>query len=195
MFARAAGMAVLAAFLLAAPASAERGVAVDIGLIEVDRPLLGGGTYRLPVLGVRNPGDEVSHYRMGVGGAATAGMSVPDATWFSFTPAEFELEPGAVIPVTISLRLPRDVEPGRYEGLLRAELAAQGEGALVGAAAAARLSFEVAPSSGLEAFVREMVGTLTGLPVWAYAGLAMAAVAGVIWLASRRYSLRLERRA
>jgi hypothetical protein len=193
-FRRAAALAALALFALGGQASADRGVAVDLGLIEIDRPLQPGGTYRLPILGVRNPGDVPGRYLMGVGQTGTAGTAEPALEWFTFSPSGFELEPGQRVQVSISMRLPPDVEPGAYEGLVRAELMPEEEGAVVGAAAAARLTFEVQPSSSIDAYLRGALDFLAGLPTWIYlipAGL-LALVA--LRLASRRFTFRVERR-
>ena len=57
----------LAAFLASSgAASADRGVALDLGKLEIAQALTPGGGYRLPPVGVRNPGDEVTTYRMTV---------------------------------------------------------------------------------------------------------------------------------
>jgi hypothetical protein len=195
MLGRSLGAALVLLLAAAAPVAADRGVAVDLGLVEIDQPLYAGGMYRLPTLGVRNPGDEPGRYLMRVGQTGSAGVMAMDESWFSFTPAAFALEPGGTVPVTISMHLPTDVEPGRYEGLLSAELAAEGEGALVGAAAAARLTFEVRPSSSFEAVVRAVLAAIDGLRPWSYVVPLLILAAFVLWRLSRRFNVRLERRA
>jgi hypothetical protein len=187
---------VLAAFVLLAQAavvSAAKGVAVDLGVIEIDEPLSPGGTYRLPTLGVRNPGDQPGTYSMRIGQTGGEAAELQGA-WFTFSPAEFQLDPGANMPVGISLHLPADVAPGRYEGLLSAGLAPEGEGAQVGAAAAARLTFEVQPSTSVEALLRELTTFASSLAPWSYLILGLIAAAIVLRWTSRRFSLRLERR-
>jgi hypothetical protein len=189
---------VLAAFMLLAQAavvSAAKGVAVDLGLIEIDEPLSPGGTYRLPTLGVRNPGNETGTYSMHIGQTGNEDAAELQEAWFTFSPSEFQLDPGATTPVAISMHLPADIAPGRYEGLLSAGLAPEGGGAQVGAAAAARLTFEVEASTTFEALIREITTFVGGLAPWSYLVLALAALAILLRWATRRFSLRLERRA
>lgn len=195
MFIRGLVSAVALLMTAAAPVAADRGVAVDLGVLEVAQPLYPGETYRLPTLGVRNPGDEPASYAMGVGQTGAAGLIPPDAGWFTFTPSAFELEPGASVPVTISMHLPTDAEPGRYEGIVRAELAAEGEGALVAAAAGARLTFEVRASTSFESLVRQLLATIEDLRPWSYVVPLLVLAAFVVWRLSRRFNVRLERRA
>src|SRR5918992_2461310 len=118
---------------------------------------------------------------MGVGQTGAAGLIAPDDGWFTFMPSAFELEPGASVPVTISMRLPTDAEPGRYEGIVRAELVAEGEGALVAAAAGARLTFEVRASSSFESLVRQLLGTIDDLRPWSYVIPLLVLAAFVVW--------------
>jgi hypothetical protein len=188
-----AAVALLA--VAATPVGADQGVATDLGMIEIEQPLYPGETYRLPTLGVRNPGDEPASYAMGVGQTGAAGMIAPNQDWFTFTPSQFELEPGANVPVSISMRLPTDAEPGRYEGIVRAELVAEGEGALVAAAAGARLTFEVRASTSFESLVRQLQATIEDLRPWSYVVPLLVLAAFVLWRLSRRFNLRLERRA
>ena len=54
----------LAFCLSAGSASADRGVALDLGRLDVEQTLTPGGGYSLPPIGVRNPGDEVTSYKI-----------------------------------------------------------------------------------------------------------------------------------
>jgi len=194
MVARAVVLAALVLLAQAAIVSAAKGVAVDLGVIEIDEPLSPGGTYRLPTLGVRNPGDEAGTYSMRIGQTGGTAAELQGA-WFTFSPAEFQLDPGANTPVSITLHLPADVAPGRYEGLLSAGLAPDGEGAQVGAAAAARLTFEVQPSTSVEALLRQLTTFVNGLAPWSHLLLGLVASLILLRSAARRFSIRLERRA
>jgi hypothetical protein len=194
MIARAVLLAALLLMAQATVVSAAKGVAVDLGLIEIDEPLSPGGTYRLPTLGVRNAGDELGTYSMHIGQTGNAEAVALQGAWFTFSPSNFQLEPGASTPVTISLHLPANVPPGRYEGLLSAGLAPEGEGAQVGAAAAARLTFEVQASSSFDALLRELTTFVGGLAPWSYVVVGLLAVGFLVRRASRRFSVRLERR-
>ena len=62
---------VAGSFVSVGPAAADRGVALDLGRVEIARGLTPGGGYRLPPVGVRNPGDEETTYRMVVSSMLT----------------------------------------------------------------------------------------------------------------------------
>ena len=126
--------------------------------MTVTQKLLPGGGYRLPSFGVRNPGDEAATYRMAV--STTTGQSgkEPPEEWFRFEPATFTLAPGTTRAVTARIDLPAGAEPGDYEALVGAQLVTDGNGAQVGAAAAAQVSFTVEPSSLLAAYWLELKG-------------------------------------
>ena len=180
----------------AALARADVGVAMDTGKVEVSQRLSKGGTYQLPTIGVRNPGSEPSTYQMGVGHIQGQPDRPPPEGWFTFSPAEFTLEPGAMQPVRITLEIPTNARPDDYAGLLRAQLAASGEGAQVGAAAASQLTFTVKPSTVLEAWLLRGPTAMDAGAPWSYllpslTGLALVAS----WLRRRfRVGLRIERR-
>src|SRR5829696_259966 len=75
-------------------ASADRGVALDLGRLDVAQTLTPGGGYRLPPLGVRNPGDEVTSYRLVVSHfEGQPGKPIP-ARWVRFEPNQLTLKPG-----------------------------------------------------------------------------------------------------
>lgn len=195
MYRRSLATALILAALAAAPVTATRGVAVDLGKIEISSALAPGGTYKLPTLGVRNPGTEAAWFTLGAGGTGADGTLPLSQEWFSFSPARFQLQPGESVPVAIDLHLPAGVEPGHYEGLLRAELVPETTGAVVGAAAGARLSFEVKASGSVESHLRELLGLLAGVPGWFYGALVLSIAAVGLRVLSRRFSIRLERRA
>jgi hypothetical protein len=195
MVTRAAILAALLLVLQAGAVGATKGVAVDLGVIEISEPLSPGGTYKLPTLGVRNPGDEPGTYAMRIGQTGRADAAELKGAWFTFSPPTFKLEPGASTPVSISLHLPADLPPGRYEGLLSAGLLPEGAGALVGAAAAARLTLVVAESSSIAGFLRELTTFVDGVAPWSYITLALLAAIIVVRWVTRRFHIRLERRA
>lgn len=194
------GIAGLVALLAAvalnalAPTSIEAatGVSINLGRVTVAEPLKGGQRLDLPRFTVSNPGDETATYVMSVAGLADDAASEPEASWFTFTPAEFTLEPGQVQAVRARLDLPADAATGPYVGLVRAQLTAAGEGSLVGAAAAARLQFVVADNTSAGADVGN--GSLDSLSPWVQiAGLAVLGVLGATLL-GRRYRISIRRR-
>jgi hypothetical protein len=67
----------------------------------------------------------------------------PAEEWFKFSPATLQLEPGERQTTEVTLTVPHNAEYGDYEALIVAQIAADGDGATVGAAAASRLTFTV----------------------------------------------------
>lgn len=179
----------------ASPASADKGVSVDLGVIDVSQKLSRGGRYSLPTIGVRNPGSEASRYMMGISYLEAQSDKRPPADWFDFEPEEFRLGPGETQPVAITLRVPTDARPDSYAALLSAQILPEGKGAQVGAAAGARLQFTVKPSNVLQAWQLKAETFLRDYSPWSYiAPAAVALLAASVWL-TRRFSFRLERRA
>lgn len=196
--ARAACLAATGAVLLsiAGPAAATTGVSVDLGRIEITQQLAPGGAYNLPSLGVRNPGTERTSYVMIASPVEGAGGVLSGPAWFTFEPASLTLEPGEVGRVRIRLVLPVDAAPGDYTVLVGAQIAAQGEGASVGAAAAARTTFTIQPAGGLEALGTQ-VGQLFGdLLPWSAVVPAVLVLLVAGWFLRRRFTFRIgiERR-
>jgi hypothetical protein len=190
-----AGLVLAVAWLAApAPATAETGVSIDLGRISITERLDLGGTYKLPTIGVRNPGSERTDYRLVVSHMeGQAGMR-PPADWFAFVPDRLSLDPRETRPVRVTLRVPSDAEPGEYEALVGAQIASGRPGAGVGAAAASRLSFSVAPAPTLEARVGGLWSVLVAnLPWIAVALLLVAGGLGVQQL-RRRFTVSIARR-
>ena len=182
------------AVLWAPAAAAERGVAIDVERVTVTERLLPGGGYRLPAFGVRNPGDEAATYRMVISTITDQEGNEPPPEWFRFKPATFALTPGATRPVAVRIDLPASADPGDYEALVGAELVTDGQGAQVGAGAAARVSFTVEPSSLLAGYSLELKAFLAGHAPWSWLlplGLALLAAAAVV---RRRFSFSVARK-
>ena len=176
-------------------ASADRGVALDLGKLEIAQVLTPGGGYRLPPVGVRNPGDEVTTYRMVITSVhGQEGIPVPE-DWFEFEPREVTLQPGKTEKVQSRLSLPTGADPGDYEALLAAQIVTEGEGAQVGAAAAAKVTFEVEASTLLGAYWHRLETWFSDNAPWTWivpAALASLLAAGMF---RRRFAFRLEKRA
>jgi len=183
-----------AALFAAAPVLASQAVSIDVGKIDVTDALAPGGEYKLPAFGVRNPGTEATTYRIVVSYVDGQAAAQPSQAWFSFNPGELTLGPGESRAVTASITLPTDAEPGQYSALLGPEIVSTGTGAQVGAGAAARLTFTVAESSGLDAFLR-WLGRTIGQNPWLLVVMALAVLATVLWLLRRRFSFSVSRRA
>jgi hypothetical protein len=177
----------------AAPVFAGKAVSIDVGTIAVREVLVPGGEYRLPTFGVRNPGTEPTAYVIAVSYVDGQARLRPPEAWFTFTPTSFSLEVDASRPIESRLTIPTDAEPGDYEALIGPQIVSDGTGASVGAGAAARLSFTVAPSSDLDAFLRQLFRFLAENPwVLVIAGLAILLL--ILWLLRRRFSISIARR-
>ena len=191
----AATVVVLATLVLPGTAAADRGVALDLGKLEIAQTLTPGGGYRLPPVGVRNPGDEVTRYRMVVSSVQDqAGTPVPEH-WLDFEPREVTLEPGETQKVQARLSLPTGADPGNYEGLLAAQIVTEGEGAQVGAAAAARMTFEVESATLLGAYWHKLSTWFRDNAPWTWVVPAALAMFLVAWQFRRNFAFRLEKRA
>jgi hypothetical protein len=181
--------------LTAGAATADRGVALDLGKLEIAQTLTPGGGYRLPPIGVRNPGDEMTTYRMVVSSVqGQAGIPVPE-DWFEFAPREVTLEPGETEKVQARLNLPTGADPGDYEGLLAAQIVTEGEGAQVGAAAAAKVTFEVEAATLLGAYWHKLSTWFSDNAPWTWLVPALLASALVARQFRRNFAFRLEKRA
>lgn len=189
-----AGGAIL--FMIAVPVAASSGVSVDLGRIEITELLAPGSGYNLPSLGVRNPGSERTSYVMIASPVEADGESLSGPSWFRFEPASLTLEPGEVQRVRVRLVLPTDAKPGTYTVLVGAQIAAPGEGASVGAAAAARTTFTIQPASGLEALATQIGQAFTDLLPWSAIAPAVVVLGLAAWLLRRRFTFRIgiERR-
>jgi hypothetical protein len=183
----------LAAGLLVPAAGADRGVSVDLGRIAIDQKLQAGGSYALPTMGVRNPGTEPTSYLMGA--QAIRGSRSPDEKWFEFSPRELRLEPGESRQVRTRLRLPTGADPGDYEALLGAQIVSDGGGVQVGAAAAARLTFSVEPSSQLAAWWLSLKAAFTDALPWSALLPTLAALGLGLAFVRKRFAFRVERRS
>lgn len=188
-------IALASALLAAGPAAADRGVALDLGQIEIAQKLTPGGGYRLPPVGVRNPGDETTTYRMVVSSVqGQAGTPVPE-DWFAFSPRELTVRPGKTQKVETRLELPTGADPGDYAGLLAAQIVTEGGGAQVGAAAAAKVTFEVESTTLLGAWWHKLSAWAGDNAPWTWLVPALLVLGLAAWQLRARFALRVERRA
>lgn len=176
-------------------AAADRGVALDLGKLEIAQTLTPGGGYRLPPVGVRNPGDEVTSYKLLVTSAQGQNGTPVPAEWFAFEPREVTLRPGETKKVQARLSLPNGADPGDYEGLLAAQIVTEGEGAQVGAAAAARVTFSVESATLLGDWWHRISSFVSDRQPWSWLLPALLLTALAAWHVRSRFSFRVERRA
>ena len=188
-------LALGSALLTASAAAADRGVALDLGKLEIAQKLTPGGGYRLPAVGVRNPGDDVTSYRIVVSHVqGQKGRPIP-ADWFSFEPRELTLQPGKTEKVQARLSLPTGADPGNYEGLVAAQIVTKRKGAQVGAAAAAKVTFAVESKTLLGAYWFEVKSWFSDNAPWTWIVPALLAAMLLAWQTRRRFSFRVVRRA
>jgi hypothetical protein len=184
----------VALLVLASPAFADRGVALDLGRLEIAQTLTPGGGYRLPAIGVRNPGDEVTSYRLVVSHVqGQTGKPIPES-WLRFEPRELTLKPGVTEKVQARLSLPTGADPGDYEGLVAAQIVTKGEGAQVGAAAAAKVTFSVEASTLLGAWWFRARTWFSDHAPWTWLVPTLLALALLGRQLGSRFSFRVERR-
>jgi hypothetical protein len=176
-------------------AAANRGVALDLGRVDVAQKLTPGGGYRLPPLGVRNPGDEVTSYRIVVSHVeGEKGKPIP-SDWFRFEPRELTLKPGKTQKVQVRLSLPTGADPVHYEGLVAAQIVTKGKGAQVGAAAAAKVTFSVESATWLGALWYHIRKFFSDFEPWTWLVPALLAMALLGLQVRQRFSFQIARRA
>lgn len=148
---RAAGPALLAAFLLALPARARVGLSTQFIDVVVEG-LSPGGVYSLRELrgssyAVKNRGDAL--VEVGLEALVPAVLvppyeAVPDPSWIELSPARLSVEPGAIGVSEVVIRVPNDpMLAGRhFQATLLALTLKTG---LVGAGVRSRLRFSTGP--------------------------------------------------
>ena len=181
------------AIIGALPAMASTGASIDVSRIDVTEALQPGGEYRLPSFDVVNPGSEPSTYRLDVSYLEGQPGRRPDASWFTFSPSELELAPGAKRAVQARLAIPPDAEPGAYAALIGPQVVAHGTGARVGAAAAARLTFTVGACDGIGCWLSEMLEVLAAQPALLLVPAGLALLVALRFV-RRRFTISVARR-
>ena len=176
-------------------ASADRGVALDLGRLDIAQTLMPGGGYALPPIGVRNPGDVPTTYRLLVTHVTDQQGKVVPESWLHFSPAMVTLKPGETRKIATRLSLPTGADPGTYEALVAAQIVTKGKGAQVGAAAAAKLDFKVKSATWLGAQWYRVRTFLSGHTPWTWLVPALLLVGLGGWQTRRRFSFQVARRA
>jgi hypothetical protein len=190
---RLALVAVGASLSSGVPAAASSGVSIDVGSIAVSEQLSPGGEYKLPTFGVRNPGTDETSYVLVVSYVDEQAPLRPPQDWFTFNPSTLTLPAGESHKVDTSIDIPAEAEPGEYAALIGPQIVAAGEGAQVGAGAAARLTFTIQPSSAFDAWFRWLWRFLGDNP-WLWIAALAVAVLVILWLLRRRFSISISRR-
>lgn len=138
--------------LLTSNVTADQGVGVGTGKIQVEEELKPGILYDLPDLVVLNTGDEASFYKVGLTYKTDQEeMQIPH-NWIKFSESEFTLDSGQTKSVKMQVGVPLRAKPGKYFSYVSATVKAQtNEGETgVGIAAASKLYLTVAPANIFE---------------------------------------------
>jgi hypothetical protein len=182
---------------LAVPVAAQatRGVAIDLGRIEIQQKLTPGGSYRLPTMGVRNPGTITTSYALQASALVMKGKDAPPASWFHFSPSRLTLKASETRAVQVRIDLPTGARPGNYVALVGPQIVTTGRGAQVGAAAASRVTFTVEPATWLQAQWLRVSTFFSAHAPWSYVLPLAAIFALAAWRLRSRFALRIERRA
>ncbi len=93
------------------------------------------------------------------------------------------------------LSLPTGADPGDYEGLLAAQIVTEGEGAQVGAAAAAKVTFSVESETLLGAWWYRIRSFVSDHQPWTWLIPALLTLSLLAVQVRNRFALRVERRA
>ena len=178
---------VVALLLAAVPVYGGIGVGVNLGKIEIDEPLKPGGIYNLPLVGVINTGDVGGDYELEITYHQDQPELRPLGDWFSFSPANFHLEPGESKSVAIKLALPLNMRPGDYFSYIEAHpVVNSGPGTTIGVAAATKAYFTVAPANVFSAVVWRVYSLFTVNAPWSYVTLTII-IGAIIIAAFRRF--------
>ncbi|MCK9368543.1 hypothetical protein M0R04_01035 [Candidatus Dojkabacteria bacterium] len=144
--------ALIIPLVLASSAFAKIGVGVGTGKIQVNDKLKAGQIYELPSIPVVNTGDETSFYSLSITYHEKQTEKMPPKEWFSFDPAEVEIEPSKIVPIKVRLTIPVKAIPGDYFAYVEAapiKKTSSGNTS-ISIAAAAKLYFTISPSNFVE---------------------------------------------
>lgn len=168
-------------------AQARVGVGVGSGKINIQKPMHPGGIYELPLLPVLNTGDEEATYGISVAYNTTQPELRPAQEWFVFSPATFNLTPGESKAVYVQVRIPVNVKPGSYFAYLQARpaLSRVAGQTNIGIAAAAKLTFTVAPANIAQAAYYRLASLFAAGAPWTYVASIVIAAALLLSILQR----------
>ena len=168
------------------------GVGVGTSQILISEKLRAGGIYTLPSVVVFNTGTETANFNMALTLNETQSQLKPNPSWFSFSPAEFQLLPQQSQEVVPTIHLPVRMVPGDYFGYLEAhpkETAQQGT-AQIGVAAAARLSFTVEASNVFWAILYRISSLYHRAEPWSLIAIILVAIGILLAIINKFINLR-----
>jgi hypothetical protein len=178
------------------PATADQGVSVSVGRIDVTQRLSPGGRYHLPAIAVTNVGDVAQRYDVVVNYLDETGRTRPPSSWFRISPSSIDLASHESKVVQLDIDLPTGARPGSYLAMIEAHPAQTAEGTLISAAAATRVSFSVKPANRFEAWRLRVDRTIDDYAPWSYAlpALSLAILTLFMLRRSLRVNVNVERR-
>jgi hypothetical protein len=178
------------------PATADQGVSVSLGRIDVSQRLSPGGRYHLPTIAVTNVGNVAQRYDVVVNYLDETGRKRPPSSWFRISPSSIDLAPRESKAVQFDIDLPTGARPGSSLAMIEAHPAQAAEGTLISAAAATRVSFPVKPANRLGAWRLKVERTIDDYSLWSYAfpAFSLAILALFMLRRSLRVSVNVERR-
>jgi len=183
---------VFISFFLTSIALAGIGVGVNLGKIKIDEPLKPGGIYNFPSIGVINTGDEPGDYELEITYHQDQPQLRPAQEWFSFSPSQFNLEPGQSQSVAVKLTLPVKTKPGDYFAYLEAHpIIKAGPGTTIGVAAATKTYFTVVPANIWQAIIWRISSFFTMYAPWTYVALAIVIGAIIIVIFRKFFAFRI----
>ena len=177
--------------------SAQPGVGVTVGKIQIDQKLSSGGSYNLPSIGVINTGHDAGDYRVRISTLSDQDELRPSEDWFSFSPEEFFLEPEGTQTISIRVKIPITARSGDYFALIEASpVRAETGGVVISIAAATKLNFSVQSSNRIIGSARWIYTRVSdGSPYsWIIIGLIIVLPLGYWFRRRLRFNISLERR-
>ena len=172
--------------------SAGIGVGVNLGKIQIDKPLKPGGIYNFPSIGVINTGYEAGNYELAITYHQDQPELRPAQEWFRFSPSSFRLEPGKSQSVAVTLNLPVKMQPGDYFAYLEAHpVIKAGPGTTIGVAAATKTYFTVAPANVFQAIGYRVSSFFAVYAPWTYVALVILIGAVLIALFRKFFSFHI----
>ena len=181
------------AVLIPAGVSAQSGVGVNVGKIEIDQVLSTGGSYNLPSIGVINTGHDAGDYSVRIVYMWDQEEQRPPEEWFSFRPGVFYLEPDETRTVGIRLNIPVSARTGDYFALIEASpKAPEGSGVVIGIAAATKLTFTVRASNPFIGSALWVFSRVNDAAPYSYIVFGTAAFLAFGYWVRRRLNIRIS---
>ncbi len=158
-----------------------------------------GKTYQLPVssLVIINTGNEPASYEAEVTYHVDQEEMWPPREWFTFSPIDFDLEPGKSQEVTVEINLPVRAVPGDYFAFLeghpidRGVMTSSGV-ASIGIAAATKFNFTVAPSNIFQGIYYKIASFFAKTTPWSYIVIAVIFASILVTLFRRRFNFNIS---